>query len=133
MPRLHIALVQKGHTISKSTLYRICRDNGLLQKRPKKSIGTTKADPAAVKSKNLIAGDFTADKPNEKWLGDLTEIPCRNGKLYMSAILDCFDGTIVGLSIEDNMRKEMVAESLKRAFSCHGSSGLIFHSDKGSQ
>lgn len=116
VPRLQIALERKGYRISRSTLYRICYENNLLRSKKKSPNGLTKADSAAKKSENMINGDFKANAPNKKWLGDLTEIPCKNGKLYMSAVLDCFDGCIVGLLVEDNMRKEMVVESLTSSF-----------------
>ena len=64
------------------------------QKRRQKSI--TKADEAAQKAENLIQQDFTAEKANEKWLTDITEVPCSNAKLYLAPVFDCYDGAIVG-------------------------------------
>ena len=60
------------------------------KRRPK---GITKADAEAQKAENLIQQDFTAKKPNEKWLMDITEIPCKDAKLYLAPVLDCYDGT----------------------------------------
>ena len=59
------------------------------QKRRPKSI--TKADEAAQKAENLIQQDFTAEKANEKWLTDITEVPCSNAKLYLAPVFDCYD------------------------------------------
>jgi hypothetical protein len=103
--RLDKALrLKKSYTGSYSTVYRICKENNLMIKRRPKPNGITKADSEAQKAENLIRQDFTAEKPNEKWLSDITEIPCGDGKLYLAAVLDCYDGKIVGFSMDDNMR-----------------------------
>jgi len=56
-----------------------------------------------------------------------------DGKLYISPVLDCFDGQIVGLSMADNMKKELCIESFEQACKRHRASGMIIHSDRGSQ
>lgn len=50
---------------------------------------------------------------NKKWLSDITEIPTKDGKLYVVGILDCFDGALVGLSMNDNMKAELFTDALK--------------------
>lgn len=121
------------YTGSIRTIYRICKKHGLLIKPKRKPNGLTKADKKAQKSENIIKQDFTAEKPNEKWLSDITEIPCVDGKLYLSAVLDCFDGAIVGISMDDNMRKELCIKSFENACNKYNASNMIFHSDRGSQ
>lgn len=113
--------------------YNICREYGLLQKRriPK---GITKANPAAQLAEDLIKRDFTADSPNNKWLTDITEMKCRDGKLYLCALLDCFDASIVGFSMDSNMKAPLCTAALNQAIKRHGKSEeLIIHSDRGSQ
>ena len=66
--------------------------------------GITKADPAAQASENLIQQDFSAAAPNRKWLGDITEIPTADGKLYLSPVLDGYD----------NARMESFLATLKK-------------------
>ena len=83
--RMMLALAQKGITASYSTVYRIMKKHGLLKKAKRHPNGITREDPAAQKSENLIQGDFTASAPNQKWLSDITEIPCSDGKLYLCA------------------------------------------------
>lgn len=61
-------------------------------------------DRDAEKSENLIKQDFTAEKPNETWLTDITEIPCRDENLYLVPALDCFDGAIVGMHTDTSRR-----------------------------
>lgn len=81
----------------------------------------------------MIQRDFTAQAPNQKWLSDITEVPCSDGKLYVSGVLDCFNGEIVGLAMADNMRKELCIEAFENACKARKARGMIFHSDRGSQ
>lgn len=82
------------------------KKHALLQKTKRHPNGITREDAETQKSKNLIQRDFTASAPNQKWLSDITEVPCSDGKLYVFAVLDCFNGEIVGLVMDDNMSKE---------------------------
>ncbi|MGI5899725.1 MAG: DDE-type integrase/transposase/recombinase [Christensenellales bacterium] len=79
----------------------------MLYKAKRYPNGITREDATAQKAENLIARDFTADAPCQKWLTDITEIPCRNGKLHVAPILDCFSEEIVGLDMNDNMRARL--------------------------
>ena len=109
-----LALAQKGITASYSTVYRIMKKHGLLKKAKRRPNGITREDALAQKSENLIRGEFTASAPNQKWLSDITEIPCSDGKLYLCAVLDCFNGEIVGLAMDDHMRKELFCHAEER-------------------
>jgi len=113
--------------------YRICRDNGLLQKR-RKPRGITKADSAAQASEDLVQRDFTASTPNTKWLTDITQMKCSDGKLYLCPVLDCFDAVIVGFSFANHMRAELCTAALNSAVKRYKpEKGCIAHSDRGSQ
>ncbi|MGF9713058.1 IS3 family transposase, partial [Paenibacillus naphthalenovorans] len=131
--RILLALSQKGITTSYSTVYRIMKKHGLLKKAKRHPNGITREDAAAQKSENLIQRDFTASAPNQKWLSDITEVPCSDGKLYLCAVLDCFNGEIVGLAMDDNMRKELCIQAFENACKARNARGMIFHSDRGSQ
>jgi len=123
----------EGEKVSYGKGYRVCRDNGLLTKRrtPK---SLTKADPAAQASEDFVKRDFTADAPNEKWLTDITEMVCKDGKLYLCAVLDCFDAAIVGHSMDWGMKTPLCTAALNSAVLRYGKSdGCILHSDRGSQ
>ena len=69
--------------------------------------GITKADREAMKSDDLLKRDFRSDTPLEKCITDITEIPASNGKLYVSAIFDCFDLSVLGLAMETNMKADL--------------------------
>jgi len=117
---------------SLSTVRRVMRENGI--KRPKNSPkGLTKADKLAQKSDNLINGDFTAEAPNQKLLGDITQVETADGNLYIAGTLDCFDNQLVGLAMDDNMKSSLVIGSLEQAHRRFNIRGAIFHSDRGSQ
>lgn len=113
--------------------YRLCRDNNLLHRR-KTPRSITKRNPEEQLSEDLIQRDFKAAEENSKWLSDITEVKCVDGKLYLAAILDCFDGAIVGMSIARHKRAELCVSALKSAIGRYGKKhGLILHSDRGSQ
>lgn len=131
--RILLALEQKGIKTSYSTVYRIMKKHGLLKKAKRHPNGLTREDAAAQKSENLIQRDFTASAPNQKWLSDITEVPCSDGKLYVSAVLDCFNGEILGLAMGDNMGKELCIQAFENACKARNARGMIFHSDRGSQ
>lgn len=121
-----------GFEKSLSTLRRALRENGI--KPPKCGPrGLTKADKNTQKSDDLIKRNFTAEKPNEKWVSDITEVKTLDGKLYISGVLDCFDNSIVGLSMADNMKVPLVIDSFKMAMKQNKATGVIFHTDRGSQ
>ena len=117
---------------SYNTVAKVMRKNGLLQGKnnPK---GLTKSDKQAQKSDNLLNQDFTADTPNAKTVTDITEFIGCDGKVYTSAVFDCFDNACLALSMEDNMRKELVIETLEQAAGRYDLRGCKSHSDRGSQ
>lgn len=133
-PRMTIALSQIGIKVSKRTVARAMSEMGLLHKR-RKPHGTTKATTEIQEKENLIKRDFTADKPIRKVVSDITEIQCRDGKLYASAVLDCFNGEILALAMDDNMKKELCIQTVEQMKEQYGNrlNGMIFHSDRGSQ
>jgi len=132
--------VATGRRPSYGKVYDICKKHGLLQKTQKPK-GLTKADPNAQASYDLIKRDFTADVPNKKWLSDITEVQAKDGKLYIAGVLDCCDGAIVGLSMDDNMKTKLCINALEIAISRYVKPvigkgeklNLIVHSDRGSQ
>lgn len=130
-PRMQLALRQRGIEAGIRRITRIMRKHGWLhtRRRPK---GLTKVDPEAMMSENLIKQDFGAENPYEKLLTDITQIQCRDGKLYISPILDCYNGEILSLIMRNNMKKELCMDTVK-ALSRYPVKGAILHSDRGSQ
>lgn len=133
--RVYLRLTQAEYSYSGSysMVYRVMKANGLLQKRKRNPNSLTKEDYAAQKSEDLIKQDFAAQAPNKKWLTDITEVQTSEGKLYVSPVLDCFNGQIVGLSMDDNMKKELCINAFKQACASQNAYGMLLHSDRGSQ
>ena len=83
---------------------------------------------------NLIKRDFTADKPVKKLLTDITEVQCLDGKLYISPIMDCYNGEILTVEMRDNMKKELCIDTVYQLKQrCGNLQGVVLHSDRGSQ
>ena len=119
---------------SERTVYRIMERIGLSHRPNRKPHGITKADRNARKSENLLKRDFKAGSPLKKCVTDITEIPARDGKLYVSAIFDCYDLGVLGLSMSDNMKTELCVSTIENMVKSYPSiSGMILHSDRGSQ
>ena len=85
---------------SERTVYRVMKEIGLVHHPKRKPNGITKADREARKSDDLLKRDFSADKPLEKCVTDITELKAKDGKLYVSAIFDCFDLTVLSLTMD---------------------------------
>lgn len=134
MKRIYLGLKNRyGYTGGYRTIVRICHENGLVIKQKRRPNGITKADAKAQKAENLIKQDFSASKPNEKWLTDITEVSCSNGKLYFAPVFDCYDGSIVGYHMDTNRQAELCVTAFENACKKTGASGMILHSDRGSQ
>lgn len=109
-------------------------DMGLIH-RKRTPRGTTKATTEIQERENLIKRDFQAEKPLQKLLSDITEIQCYDGKLYISAVLDCYNGEILSVAMDSNMKKELCIRTVTELALQYGKKirGAIFHSDRGSQ
>jgi len=81
---------------------------------------------------DLIGRDFTAQRPNQKWLTDISEHPTREGKLYLCAVKDCYSNKIVGYSVDSRMTASLAVSALSNAVAMRNPSGTIVHSDRGS-
>jgi len=127
--RIKTALSHKGTTVSRRTVYRAMNESGLLHKR-RTPRGITKATAEIQEKENLIKRDFSSDKPLTKLLTDITEVQCSDGKLYVSPVMDCFNGEIIALEMRENMKKELCIDTIKQ-IGKHP--GAILHSDRGSQ
>ena len=131
--RVCLALEQDGVDVSRRTVYRVMKENGWLHKR-RIPHGITKTTTEAQEQENLLKRDFSAQRPLEKFLTDITEVQCADGKLYVSPIMDCFSGEIVALEMRDNRKKELCIDTVRQLERIYPSlKGAVFHSDRGSQ
>ena len=91
------------------------KELGIVHRPKRKPNGITKADKEARKSDDLLKRDFNAEKPLEKCVTDITEIKARDGKLYVSAIFDCYDLEVLGLAMDTNMKAELCVKTIENA------------------
>ena len=132
--RIHADLVDEGTECSPELVRQIMRAEGLVACQPRPFRVTTEADAlAAADMPDLVGRDFTADRPGVKFVGDITYIHTWQGFVYLATVIDCYSKKVVGWSIADHMRAELVETALKNATATTAIEPLaIFHSDRGS-
>lgn len=119
---------------SERTFYRVMEEAGLSHYPKRKPNGITKADREARKSDDLLKWDFQAAKPLTKCVTDMTKIKASNGKLYVSAVFDCFDLSVIGLAMETNQKAPLCVQTLENACKAYPAlKDAIVHSDRGTQ
>ena len=116
------------------TVYRVMKEIGLSHRPKRKPNGITKADREARKSDDLLKRDFSSQEPLKKCVTDITEIKAKDGKLYVSAIFDCFDAAVLGLAMDTSMKAALCERTLDNTVRAYpGLQGAIIHSDRGAQ
>ena len=119
---------------SKNRVYRLMHKAGIRAKTVKKYKATTNSNHNLPVAENLLNREFTADKPNQKWVSDITYIWTDEGWLYLAGVMDLCGRTIVGFSMADHMRKSLVIHALTQAIGrTNAGEGLLVHSDRGVQ
>jgi len=134
-PRIHAALQQQGWQVGRKRVARLMQTNGIVGKMSRhKRPRTTQREPGALAAPNLLAQNFTANRPDEVWLADITYIDTAEGWLYLALVMDLYSRTIVGWSMADHMAAELVEHALLMALGRRLSTDdLLHHSDQGSQ
>lgn len=130
--RIHASLKSTGIVVSEKVVRRLMRENGLrvrCVKQKKYSSYIGEISPAVP---NIVDRNFHADAPNRKWLTDITEFSIPAGKVYLSRMIDCFDGLVVSWSIGTSPSTELVNGMLDQAISLLHEEHPIVHSDRGS-
>lgn len=130
--RIHGFLKRENITVSEKVIRQIMREDGLavnIKRRRKYSSYQGEISPSVP---NKIGRNFHADGPNQKWLTDITEFALPEGKVYLSALVDCFDGMLPGWTIGTTPDSVLVNTMLEQAISrlLEGERPLI-HSDRG--
>lgn len=135
--RIYKRLKAQGVSCSRKRVARLMRQHGLNSKRRRKPRHrTTDSRHNRPIAPNLLARDFHADMPNEKWLGDIVGIWTGEGWLYLAAILDCFSRMIVAWAMSAQRDEQLVEDALLMALKrrkISPASGLLHHTDRGSQ
>lgn len=121
----------KGFSVSENRVWRLCRAQGIVSVIIKRRVSGKSAGPAV--HDDLVVRDFSADRPNKKWITDISEHPTDEGKLYLCAVKDCFSRQLVGYSMDSHMQASLATAALGNAIMLRNPIGTIVHSDRGSQ
>ena len=134
-PRVHAELAE-AHRIrcGQKRVARLMRVAGLVGVGRRRTIRTTRRDPAAPRADDLVRRAFTALAPNQLWVADITYLPTWQGFLYLAIVLDAYSRRSVGWAMADHLRAELVVEALDMAlWNRRPAPGLSHHSDHGVQ
>ena len=131
--RITTALHNRGIHLNHKTVQRLMKQLGLICRVRIKKYRSYKGEVGKI-APNLLNRDFHTEKPNQKWVTDVTEFSLFGQKLYLSPILDLHNGYLVSYSISDRPVLSMVTTMLNKAFErIPDGTGLILHSDQGWQ
>ena len=135
-PRIHAELRQAHDVrVGRKRVARLMRQLGLegVSRRGKRR-RTTIPDPAVAPAPDLVGRSFTAGRPNELWLADITYLPTHEGWLFLAVVLDAFSRRVVGWSMRDDLKTDLVVDALAMAVTRRRPpAGVVHHSDRGSQ
>jgi len=134
-PRIHAELRYEGKRCSGKRVARLMRAAGIVGiPARRRRRGLTRRASGVAPHPDLVERRFSAPVPDRLWVGDITYVPTGEGWLYLATILDCCSRRIVGWSMALHLRSELVVDALEMATSRRRpSSGLVHHSDQGSQ
>lgn len=135
-PRVWEDLVEAGWAVSVNTVASSMARQGLVGRSPKrKRRSLTRPDKAAAPIPDLVRRDYSTGPVNQRWCGDLTEIPTGEGKLYLAIVLDLGSRRLPGFAMSEHHDSAVAKAALCMAAAVRGGDvgGVIFHSDKGGE
>ena len=133
-PRMHAVLLKQGIQVSRGRIERLMKKHEISAMRSKRHKRVYVQRELQKASPNILAREFSATKPNEKWVSDITFIPTQKGYLYLATVLDLYSRAIVGWAMSERINGELVLDALNMAIKHRGSPvGVLVHSDQGSQ
>ena len=130
--KIYVLLKREGITLSEKVVRRIMREEGLIVKVHRRRKYNSYKGEISPAVENLINRDFHADKPNQKWLTDITEFSIEAGKVYLSPIIDCLDGMPVSWTVGTSPNAKLANTMLEQAIkTLKPGEHPIVHSDRG--
>jgi putative transposase len=133
-PRTHAELVARGQDCCVNTVAKLMRENGIAAKTARKFRCTTDSDHDRPVADNLLDRQFDPESPNESWVADITDMPTREGWLYLAVVEDLYSRRVVGWSMADHLESRLVVDALALAVERRlPGEGLRAQSDRGSQ
>lgn len=132
--KVHGELQKQAVVCSLETVRKIMQTQELHPQPPRKFVITTDSNHNFEIAENLLARDFEADRPNQKWVADITYIPTASGWSYLATVMDLFGRPIVGWAMSDKIDTDLTLEALDMAIKRRSpGKNIIFHSDRGVQ
>ncbi|WP_187152974.1 IS3 family transposase [Acaryochloris marina] len=134
-PRIHASLIARGFRASRQRVVRLMAQLGICAQAKRPFKVTTDSEHDGPIAPNILDRTFTTEEPDQAWVADITYIRTHEGWLYLAVIIDLFSRRVVGWSMAEHMRTPLVLNALKAALGQRipAQTGLIFHSDRGSQ
>lgn len=134
-PRIRAALASQGFPMSRQRVMRLMAVLGINAHLRRKFKATTDSNHGLAIAENTLARDFKTEAPDQAWVADITYVWTTEGWVYLAVILDLFSRRVVGWSMAEHLRTELVLTALSAALGHRKPSdaGLLFHSDRGSQ
>jgi len=134
-PRIHASLKAKGFQAGRHRVARLMRQQGICVRPKRRFKRTTDSNHPFPIAKNMLNRSFSTAEPDKAWVADITYIPTHQGWLYLAVVIDLFSRRVVGWSMAEQMQTELVLSALEAALGHRSAaaSGLLFHSDRGSQ
>jgi putative transposase len=128
-------LHREGITVARCTVERLMRELGLEGVRRGKPHRTTTPEAAATRPADLVGRDFSATRPNQLWVADLTYVATWSGFVYVAFVIDVFSRFLVGWQASRSLRTDLALDALEMAIWRRQAQlqGLVHHSDRGSQ
>lgn len=125
-------LKRQGIVCGKHQVARIRRVNGIVAKRRKRFVVTTRSKNTKWVAPNLLQRDFSVQQPNQVWVGDVTFVPTQQGWLYLAVLIDLYSRQVIGWSMSNRNNTPLLLGALEMAIARRQpSKGLIHHSDQG--
>ncbi len=133
-PRMTEELKGLGLNVGHRRVGRLMRENGICVTRTRKYKATTDSNHGFNAPPNLLNRNFSADRSNQKWAGDIRYIWTREGWLYLAVILDLYSRRVIGWAVSNRMKRDLTIRALNMAIVLRGPpQDCIHHSDRGSQ
>jgi len=127
-------LAREGFLVARCTVERLMREMGLQGVVRGRKRRTTIPDEAAARPADLVQRQFTAERPNELWVADLTYVATWSGFVYVAFVTDVFSRRIVGWRVSSSLRSDLALDALEQALHARSDlDGLVHHSDRGVQ
>jgi putative transposase len=133
-PRIHEELGANDTHVSRKRVARLMREGGISARTKRRFVKTTDSKHDFPIAPNLLQRDFTADAPNETWVGDITYLDTREGWLYLAVLIDLYSRRVVGWAMSERIDTALAMGALNMALAQRKPQrGLVHHTDRGCQ